>query len=122
MIALRNIAYTVYLYSISGTGMRRHNLPDFGSPTTERLRELYRRSNDELVRRTVLEVIRLRDLVAEIDDYRETIHKCWAEETHSRLVALENLRVLMQRERSRMGLLSPSYQLSERNAQKKETS
>jgi hypothetical protein len=87
--------------------MRKHNLPDFGSPTTERLRELYRRYDDDLLRRTVLEVIRLRDLVAEIDEYREVIHKCWQEQTHCRLVALENLRVLMQTERTRMGFLSP---------------
>jgi hypothetical protein len=86
--------------------MRKHDLPDFASPTTERLRELYRRYDDDLLRRTVLEVIRLRDLVAEIDDYRETIHKCWQEQMNSRLVALENLRVLMQTERSRMGPLS----------------
>jgi hypothetical protein len=42
--------------------MRTRDLPDFRSPTTERLRELYRKYDDDLVRRTVLEVIRLRNL------------------------------------------------------------
>lgn len=93
--------------------MPKRTLPDFGSPTTERLRELYRRSDDELVRRTVLEVIRLRDLVAEIDKYRETIHKCWRAEGLGRLVALENLRVIMQTERTRMGFLAPPDTLGE---------
>jgi hypothetical protein len=84
--------------------MPKHNLPDFASPSTEKLRELYRRSDDDLTRRTVLEVIRLRGLVAEADYYREVIHKCWNAEGLGRLVALENFRVLMLDERSRMGL------------------
>ena len=84
--------------------MSRRTLPDFASPTTERLRELYRATDDDLVRRAVLEVIRLRALVAEADYYREVIHKCWNAEGLGRLVALENFRVLMLDERSRMGL------------------
>jgi len=84
--------------------MPRRALPDFASPTTERLRELYRSTDDDLTRRAVLEVIRLRALVAEADYYREVIHKCWNAEGLGRLVALENFRVLMLDERSRMGL------------------
>jgi hypothetical protein len=82
-------------------------LPDFASPTTERLRELYRSSDDELVRRTVLEVIRLRDLIVEIDKHRETVDKCWREAGLGQLVALYQFRLLMQAERSRMGFLTP---------------
>ena len=82
----------------------RKSLPDFVSPSTESLRELYRASDDDLVRRAVLEVVRLRALVAEADYYREVIHKCWNAEGLGRLVALENFRVLMLDERSRMGL------------------
>ena len=87
--------------------MPKRTLPDFSSPTTERLRELYRRSDDELVRATVLEVIRLRDLIVEIDYYRETVDKCWKEEGLGQLVALYQFRLLMQAERSRTGSLSP---------------
>jgi hypothetical protein len=57
--------------------MTRHNLPDFASPSTEKLRELYRRSDDDLTRRTALEVIRLRDLVIEIGSFRESVEKAW---------------------------------------------
>lgn len=84
--------------------MPRHHLPDFASPSTEKLRELYRASDDDLMRRTVLEVIRLRDLIIEIDRYRETVEKCWREEGLGQLVALYQFRRLMQDERSRMGL------------------
>lgn len=87
--------------------MPRRNLPAFKSPTTERLRELYRTSNDEWVRCTVLEVIRLRDLIIEIDSFRECVEKCWKEEGLGQLVALYQFRILMQTERSRMGFLSP---------------
>jgi hypothetical protein len=59
--------------------MPKRTLPDFSSPTTESLRELYRRSDDELVRCTVLEVIRLRGLMGEIDYYREAARgRTWA--------------------------------------------
>jgi hypothetical protein len=95
---------TLWIYTAFKRAMPRHHLPDFASPSTENLRELYRGSDDDLTRRTVLEVIRLRVLVAEADYYREVIHKCWNAEGLGRLVALENFRVLMLDERSRMGL------------------
>ncbi|HEY1998786.1 hypothetical protein [Paraburkholderia sp.] len=85
----------------------RQKLPDFASPTTDQLRELYRHSDDEIVRRAVLEVIRLRDLVEQIDGYRETVERCWRDEGLGQLVALYQLRIIMQTERSRMGFLSP---------------
>ena len=84
--------------------MPRRTLPDFSSPTIEQLRELYRRHEDVLVRSTVLEVIRLRQLVVEIDGYRETVQKCWKEAGLGQLVALYQFRCLMQDERSRIGL------------------
>jgi hypothetical protein len=83
--------------------MRTRDLPDFRSPTTERLRELYRKYDDDLVRRTVLEVIRLRNLNKEIEEFRESIEKNWREAGLGQLVALYQFRVLMQKERSRMG-------------------
>ena len=98
------LAYcAVHAYSISEPAMTRHNLPDFASPSTENLRELYRKSDDDLVRCTVLEVIRLRDLIIEIDGYREAVEKSWKEEKLGQLVALYQFRRLMQDERSRMG-------------------
>lgn len=93
--------------------MPKRALPDFASPTAERLRELYRRSDDELVRCTVLEVIRLRDLIEKIDRYREAVDQCWRDEGLGQLVALYQFRILMQTERSRMGFLSVEAPRSE---------
>jgi hypothetical protein len=95
---------TLWIYTAFKRAMPRHQLPDFASPSTENLRELYRRSDDDLTRRTVLEVIRLRDLVIEIDSFRESVEKAWKAEGHGQLVALYQFRRLMQDERSRMGL------------------
>ena len=77
--------------------MPKRSLPDFASPTAERLRDLYRRSDDELVRNTVLEVIRLRELVEQIEGYREAVERCWNTEGHGQLVALYKFRILMRR-------------------------
>jgi hypothetical protein len=93
--------------------MPKRTLPDFSSPTTERLRELYRSTDDELVRCTVLEVIRLRELIAKIDKHREMVDKCWKEAGLGQLVALYQFRLLMQNERSRMGFLTPPAPSSE---------
>jgi hypothetical protein len=87
--------------------MPRRALPNFNSPTTERLQELYRNSDDDLVRCTVLEVIRLRELIVEIDHYREAVDKNWRDEGLGQLVALYQFWILMQAERSRTGHLSP---------------
>jgi hypothetical protein len=98
--------------------MPKRTLPDFSSPTTVRLREPYRRTDDDLVRCTVLEVIRLRELVEEIDKYRESIDKNWREEGLGQLVALYQFRLLMQTERSRMGFLAPPEPPGEPDAPK----
>ncbi|APR40055.1 hypothetical protein BTO02_33495 [Paraburkholderia sp. SOS3] len=73
----------------------RPKLPEFPSPTTEQLRAIYARS-DQDVRNVVLEVIRLRQLVADADACRETIDKCWKAEGLGQLVALYEFRILMQ--------------------------
>jgi hypothetical protein len=83
----------------------RPKLPEFPSPTTEQLRAIYARS-DQDVRNVVLEVIRLRQLIVEADAYRETVEKCWQEEGLGQLVALYQFRLLMQTERSMMGFIS----------------
>lgn len=98
--------------------MPKRTLPDFSSPTTERLRELYRSTDDELVRCTVLEVIRLRELIVQIDKHREMVEKCWREAGLGQLVALYQFRLLMQSERSRTGYLTPPEPSSEPAAPK----
>jgi hypothetical protein len=101
--------------------MPKRALPDFSSPTTESLRELYRRSDDDLVRATVLEVIRLRGLIIEADYYRETFERSWKEEGLGQLVALYQFRRLMQNERSRMGCSTPPEPAGESDAPKETT-
>ncbi|MDE1182328.1 hypothetical protein [Paraburkholderia sp.] len=81
------------------------SLPDFASPTTDDLRDIYRRFDDELVRRTVLEVIRLRKLTEEVDGYREIIERCWKDANLGQVAVLYQFRMSMQTERSRMGFL-----------------
>ena len=58
------------------------------------------------MRNVVLEVVRLRQLVADAGALRETIDKCWKAEGLGQLVALYEFRLLMQTERSRMGFVS----------------
>jgi len=55
----------------------------------------------------VLEFVWLRELIVQIDRYRETVEKCWRDEGLGQSVALYQFRILMQAERSRTGHLSP---------------
>ena len=71
------------------------------------MRELYRNSDDDLAGCTVLEVVWLRELIVEIDRYREAVDKNWRDEGLGQLVALYQFRLFMQAERSRMEHLSP---------------
>jgi hypothetical protein len=86
--------------------MPRRKLPDFHSPSTRDRRALYAACHDPFIRATILEVIRLRSLLDQMDDYCETIMKAWSEEKLGTLVAMEHLNILRQQERSRMGNVS----------------
>jgi len=84
--------------------MRREPLPDFATPSTRQLRELWRKyPDDEAVRSACLEIERMRQVFVEIEAYRVVVARCWREETRSTLVGLEKLRMLMEAERSRLG-------------------
>jgi len=84
--------------------MPRANLPDFQSPSLQKLRHLYAVGNED-IKCVVLEVIRLRQLVEDADAYRELVDKCWKAQNLGQLAALYKFRRLMQDERSRMGFL-----------------
>jgi hypothetical protein len=84
--------------------MPRVKLPEFQSPSLQRLRYLYSVGNED-VKCVVLEVVRLRQLVEDADYYRDRVDKCWKEEGLGKLAALYQFRRLMQDERSRMGYL-----------------
>jgi hypothetical protein len=81
-------------------------LPAYSTPTINELRAFWHRYRDRDVRRLILEVQHLRDTLEEIEYFRSVIERAWKEEDLGQLVALEKLRVLMQSERSRLGVLS----------------
>jgi hypothetical protein len=98
-----NILYihTVFARAI----MPRKQLPDFPSPTTRQLRELWRKyPDDTAVQRACLEIERMRGVFLEIEAYRVVVERCWREETRSTLVGLEKMRMLIEGERSRLGI------------------
>ncbi|WP_412530595.1 hypothetical protein [Burkholderia lata] len=74
-------------------------LPDFDSPTHAELVELYRRDSDPDVRRVILEVVRARRVLGEIEDLFRIIRA----EYNDSLVAMSKLRCLIQSERWRVG-------------------
>jgi hypothetical protein len=85
--------------------MRRKPLPDFITPTTRQLRELWRKyPDDEVLHSACLEIERMRQVFKDIEAYRVVVERCWHDETRSTLVGLEKLRMLMESERSRLGI------------------
>jgi hypothetical protein len=52
----------------------------------------------------MLEIERMRRVFVEIEAYRVVIERCWRQEISGQLVALEKLRVMMETERSRLGI------------------
>jgi hypothetical protein len=81
-------------------------LPSYSTPTLQELRTFWRRYRNEDIRRLILEVQHLRSVLDEVEYLRSITEKAWKEEDLGTLVALEKLRVLMQSERSRLGVLS----------------
>ncbi|BCG05527.1 hypothetical protein PPGU19_100950 (plasmid) [Paraburkholderia sp. PGU19] len=46
----------------------------------------------------------MRHVFVEIEAYRVVVERCWREDVGGQLVALEKLRVIMETERSRLGI------------------
>ncbi|NGO98066.1 hypothetical protein BJL96_27780 [Burkholderia cenocepacia] len=74
-------------------------LPEFETPLHRELIDLYRRERDPDVRRVILEVVRVRRVLGEIEDLVAIIR----EEYGNALVAMHTLRCLIQDERKRVG-------------------
>lgn len=96
--------------SSSFPAMARSRLPDFVSPSTAELRALWRAagqaSNPATTRLLISEIIRTRELIAELDGFCVVVQRAWSEEAHSKLVALEKMRGMFARERIVQGVLS----------------
>ena len=89
--------------------MPRKPLPDFSSPSTRELkaaRKKYCTGPDKDVERLLFEVVRLRQLVRELDEDFGIVQKVWGEMGNEHLVAMYNMRLLFTNERSRMGVPS----------------
>ena len=81
------------------------------SVTLAELRQLWRQCGcgaeyDSTVRRLIVDVLRMRKLIVEMDGLCGAVQRAWRDETRSNLVALERLRILFNDERSRHGVLS----------------
>ncbi|MBO1859276.1 hypothetical protein J4G52_37610 [Burkholderia cenocepacia] len=84
-------------YKVAPSGIK--TLPEFDSPMHSELVELYRRERDPDVRRVILEVVRARRVMGEI----ENLFRAIRDEYKDKLVAMNVLRCLIQKERWRVG-------------------
>lgn len=81
-------------------------LPPFDFPTLHDLRRLWiERRDDREARNLILEIVRARSQMREIQRLYEVIDKCWKADVGGNLVALENLRVLLLEESWRDGVM-----------------
>ncbi|CAJ6622693.1 Uncharacterised protein [Burkholderia pseudomallei] len=84
-------------YRVEPSGIK--PLPEFESPMRAELVALYRRHRDPDVRRVILEVVRARRVMGEIEDLYRAIRN----EYKDALVAMNVLRCVLQKERWRVG-------------------
>lgn len=91
----------------------------FEKLTIEELRDLYRTYRAPEIRQVILELVEtrqaltrsgedqthLRVTLLKVEDLRRVIDRAWKEQVGSNLVGLEELRVLLQEARVRMGYL-----------------
>jgi hypothetical protein len=85
-------------------------LPHFAAVDLKEMRRFWKqyRGNED-IERLLLEIQHNRNLIHEIEDYFQTIHKVWREEGRGQLVAMEKMRLLFVTERSRFGNLQGLY-------------
>ena len=77
-------------------------LPVFTPVTDADLRRCWLTCPPVDTRRLILEVVRYQHLLAEIDRLYEAVQRAWLRETNSHLVALNDFKRLMSRERNRV--------------------
>lgn len=77
--------------------------PDYNVPTDDELRALWRRYSDPDVRRTILELVRIRRDLPMLTDLCETVRDAWSKEVGGHLVAIHALRIGLKDARRRAG-------------------
>jgi hypothetical protein len=79
------------------------DLPPFRPATLDELRAIWSQHPDPGVQRLVLEVVRSREVIAEIDQLYKITHQAWRDSTGGgNLVALHLLQQVLDRERERL--------------------
>ncbi|MCM2492708.1 hypothetical protein ACVCIH_05985 [Burkholderia glumae] len=79
--------------------LEQKRLPEFQQPTRAELRELWKLYPDNhVVRRTILELVRVQGRFHEAERLRASIQRVWNEDVGGQLVALHQLRLLLQEE------------------------
>ncbi|MFM0608616.1 hypothetical protein PQR05_29220 [Paraburkholderia sediminicola] len=80
-------------------------LPDHTPPWKRELRELWRACSQADSQRLILEILHYRNVLAQIEAMRLPIDRAWKADVGGQLVGLECLRVLLQQERVRVGIM-----------------
>jgi ATP phosphoribosyltransferase regulatory subunit HisZ len=78
---------------------------DFAPPTLEEMRLLWRAYPDPNVRRLLREIAHLRGVLVEVESLRQSIDSAWKQDVGGHLVALYELRIRLQAERERIGII-----------------
>ena len=94
------IIHTVYTNS-TGTRLMARELPPFETVTHHELRGLWQQYQSDDIRRLILEVVRYRQVMRDIDRLYKITHQAWREQEGGNLTALHMLQQIMTIERQR---------------------
>lgn len=78
------------------------DLPPFRPHTLGELRALWAQHPDPEIQRLVLEVVRSREIIGEIDQLYKVTHQAWRDTAGGNLVALHLLQKILDTERERL--------------------
>lgn len=78
------------------------DLPPFRPATLDELRALWQQHPDPAIRCLVLEVVRSREVIVEVDHLYKTIHQAWRSTVGGNLTALHLLQNLLHLEMGRL--------------------
>jgi hypothetical protein len=78
------------------------DLPPFRPLSLNELRVLWSQQPDPVIQRLVLEVVRSREIIAEIDRLYKITHQAWRDTAGGNLVALHLLQKILDTERERL--------------------
>lgn len=79
-----------------------NDLPTFQPVKLEEIRAVWARYQDPNVHRLALEVVRYRNVIAEIDQLYKVTHQAWRDAIGGNLVALHLLQKVLDVERERL--------------------